>query len=132
MIMKKLLFVLILFFNFSLFAQQTVKITTKKCIPKKGFYLKLKKVVSDSRCPEDVNCIWAGEVSVIIQVFNNKEFVEEKTISFNTNNNNYLENTAWFSKYYTNKIKTIAVLPYPKSGVIVKSGKHYILIGFQE
>jgi len=132
MIMKKLLFVLILCFSFSLFAQQTVKISSKKCIPKKGFYLKLKSVVTDSRCPEDVTCIWAGEVSVVIEVYNNKQILEEKTISFNTNNNNYQENAAWFSKFYSKKIKTIAVLPYPKSGLVVKPGEYYIFISFEE
>jgi hypothetical protein len=33
----------------------------------KGFTLVLKEVVSDSRCPEGLNCIWAGEVTVLIR-----------------------------------------------------------------
>ena len=109
-------------------AQIEVKITSKKCIPKKGFHLQLKKVVSDSRCPENVTCIWAGEVSAIVEVYSDKKFVEEKTITFNSKNNE--ENFAWFSKYYPSKVKSVAVLPYPKEGVVVKPKKQYISVRF--
>ena len=62
------------YFGFS----QELKITPKKCIPKKGFYIRLKEVVEDSRCPKDVTCIWAGQAVVIVEVFENKKLIEEK------------------------------------------------------
>ena len=126
--MKKLLFLAIVLFNMLLQAQIEVKITSKKCIPKKGFHLQLKKVVSDSRCPENVTCIWAGEVSAIVEVYSDKKFVEEKTITFNSKNNE--ENFAWFSKYYPSKVISVEVLPYPKEGVVVKPKKQYISVRF--
>lgn len=85
-------------------------------------------VFDDSRCPENVQCIWAGEVSVIVEVYNDKKFVEEKTITFNSKNRE--ENNLWFSKYYSGKIKSVGVLPYPKDGVVVKEKKKYIKIVF--
>ena len=126
--MKKLLVFALVFFNVLLFAQSEIKITSKKCIPKKGFHLKLQRVVNDSRCPENVTCIWAGEVAAIVEVYNDKKLVEEKTITFNSKNRE--ENVVWFSKYYPNKIKNVDVGPYPKEGVIVKPKNHYIKISF--
>lgn len=128
--MKKLLLILTLLFSISFFAQSEIKITPKKCIPKKGYHLKLKSVLNDSRCPEGTACIWAGEVSAVVEVYNDKKFVEEKTLSFNSKNRE--ENNFWFSKYYSKKIKSISVLPYPKEGVVVKEKKKYIKIVFED
>lgn len=126
--MRKLIILLSLFIGLMSFGQTEIKITQKKCIPKKGYYLRLKSVFDDSRCPENVQCIWAGEVSVIVEVYNDKKFVEEKTITFNSKNRE--ENNLWFSKYYSVKIKSVGVLPYPKEGVVVKDKKKYIKIVF--
>ena len=126
--MKKLLLFIIVFLNLTLYAQREIKITSKKCIPKKGYYLKMKSIPSDSRCPENLTCIWAGEVTVIIEVYDNKQFLEEKTLTFNSKYSE--ENNLWFSKYYSNTIKSIAVLPYPKEGVVVKANQQYISILF--
>lgn len=126
--MKKLLLILTLLFSISFFAQSEIKITSKKCIPKKGFHLKLKSVFNDSRCPEGTTCIWAGEVSVVVEVYNDKKFVEEKTLTFNSKNRE--ENNSWFAKYYPKKIKSVGVNPYPKEGVVVKEKRKYITIAF--
>ncbi|MBY0486144.1 MAG: hypothetical protein K2P85_02980 [Flavobacteriaceae bacterium] len=126
--MKKLLLLLTLLFSISFYAQSEIKITSKKCIPKKGYHLRLKNVINDSRCPEGVTCIWAGEVSVIVEVYDKKKFIEEKTITFNSKNRE--ENIQWFSTYYSGKIKSVEVGPYPKEGVLVKDKKKYIKIVF--
>lgn len=128
--MKKFITIITLIFSLSVFAQSEIKITPKKCVPKKGYHLKLVKVFDDSRCPEGVTCIWAGEVSAVIAVYKDREFIEEKTLKFNSKNAS--ENTLWFSKYYSKKIKSIDVLPYPKSGVVIKSKKQYIRIVFED
>ena len=126
--MKKAVVFVLLFFSVLLFSQSEIKITSKKCIPKKGFHLKLQRVFDDSRCPENVTCIWAGEVSAMVEVYNNKKLIEAKTITFNSKNTE--ENTLWFSKYYQNKIKSVEVVPYPKQGVVVKAKKQYSVIRF--
>lgn len=128
--MKKLLLLLTLLFSISFFAQSEIKITPKKCITKKGFHLKLNSVFNDSRCPEGTTCIWAGEVSVVIAVYNDKKFVEEKTLTFNSKNKE--ENNSWFEKYYSKKIKSVGVLPYPKPGIVVKDKKKYIKVVFED
>ncbi|WP_298395598.1 hypothetical protein [Flavobacterium sp.] len=128
--MKKIIFLLLLSFSIASFSQQSSKITTKKCIPKKGFHLKLVNVLNDSRCPEDVTCVWPGEVSVVVAVYNDKKFIEEKTILFNSKNRE--ENLKWFENYYTKKIKRVLVVPYPKEGVVVKSKNKFIEVVFQD
>ncbi len=125
---KAIVFTFFFLFSVLLLAQSDVKITSKKCIPKKGFHLKLLRVFDDSRCPENVTCIWAGEVSAIVEVYNNKKLVEEKTVIFNSKNQE--ENILWFSNYYQKKITNVGVVPYPKEGVVVKAKKQYIVIYF--
>lgn len=128
--MKKLFTLCLLLMNSFLFAQSEIKITSKKCIPKLGYYLRLQSVIDDSRCPEGVTCIWAGEVSVVLKVYKNKKFFEQKTLTFNAKNKE--ENFNWFAKYYSKKIKSIAVVPYPKEGQIVKFKNQYLSIVFED
>ena len=128
--MKKLVLFLTLLFSFSLCAQTEIKIKSKKCIPYKGYHLKLVKVFDDSRCPQGVTCIWTGEVSVMIEIYKDKKFVEEKTLTFNSKNKE--ENNVFFEKYYSKKIQSISVEPYPKNGEKIQSKKQFIKIVFVE
>jgi hypothetical protein len=128
--MKKIVFFLLLSFSFASFSQQFNRITTKECIPKKGYHLKLIKVLNDSRCPEGVTCVWAGEVSVVVALYNDKQLLEEKTIIFNLKNRE--ENIKWFENYYSKKIKHVRLVPYPKEGVVVKAKNKFIEVVFQD
>lgn len=117
-------------FSIAGFSQQFNKITTKKCIPKKGYHLKLIKVLNDSRCPEGLTCVWPGEVSVVIALYNHKQLLEEKTIVFNSKNRE--ENIKWFENFYSKKIKHVRVVPYPKEGIVVKEKNKFIEVVFQD
>lgn len=118
-----------LFFSLTFFAQSEIKITSKKCNPKTGYGFQITKVFDDSRCPEGVTCIWAGEVSAVLKVYKNKKFFELKTLTFNAKNKE--ENFNWFAKYFSKKIKSIAINPYPKEGQIIKFKNQYISIAFE-
>ena len=128
--MKKLLLLSIFFFSFSLFSQNSEKITTKKCIPKKGLHLKLKSVFNDSRCPQGVDCIWVGEVSVVVEIYKDKKLVEEKTLIFNSKNRE--QNNKWFESYFAKKIKMVSVMPIRKDGEQVKPKKYFINVVFSD
>jgi hypothetical protein len=120
------------------FAQNTpkenikyVKITQKKCFKKSGYQIVLKEVVSDSRCPEGVTCVWAGEASAIVSVYKDSKLVEDNTMVFSMKN--IEENKQWLSKYLPlkqRKIKTVGVFPYPKQGVVVNKKDYYLKIGY--
>lgn len=74
--------------------------------------LKIKFVaVEDSRCPQGVNCIWAGNAKVTVKMTNRKG--ESKTFDLNTD----LEIKA--VKFEGYEIKLDNVTPYPKADVPV-------------
>ena len=130
--MKKLFLVLILMLNFISFSQKkdsvskkSINIIQKECTLKKGIQLRLKRVFDDSRCPENVACIWAGEVSVEIVVYKNCKIIEGKTLTFNSKN--FEENKKWFASYLSNqKIKDIEVVPNLKDSVLLNP-KDYLI-----
>ncbi|MFV5694104.1 hypothetical protein ACM55G_01530 [Flavobacterium sp. LB3P122] len=136
--MKNSLLAFLLIFYVSVFAQNTnnknikhVNIIQKICLKKTGYQLVLKEVISDSRCPEGVNCVWAGEASAVISVYKNSKFAEDKTIVFSLKNEQ--ENNLWFAKYLPEKqrkIKKTGVFPYPKHGVTVVKKDYLIKIGY--
>lgn len=108
-----------------------VKVCQKTGFKKTGYKLVLKEVISDSRCPENVTCIWAGEASVIVSVYKNLKLVEDKTLLFSPKNEE--ENKQWFANYLAEKqrkIKSITILPYPKEGVKINPNDYYIKIGY--
>jgi hypothetical protein len=113
---------------------QKVKYTTikqKVCPNQKGFQLVLKVVVSDSRCPEGVTCIWAGEVSAVVSVYKDSKLIEDTTLVFSMKNEE--DNKKWFSKYLPEKqkkIKSISVVPYQKEGSKINPEEYFLKIGY--
>jgi len=134
--MKNILIAVVLIFSLSLFAQNDqdisyLKITQKSCIKKKGNSLLLKMVVADSRCPEGVTCIWAGEVKVLVSVYKDRKFIKEETLTVSGSKTQ--ENIAWFAQYLPvdkRNIKSVSVVPYPKQGVKIKPKDYYVRIGY--
>lgn len=70
--------------------------------------IKFKKVVSDSRCPKGVTCVWAGEVKVLVEFYEDGKFKGEKII---TGSNISIEE---FFSIKDIVIKTLGVSPYPE------------------
>ena len=133
--MKKSILLLLLIFSLATFAQNKnlnyLKIIQKVCLPKKGFQLVLKQIVSDSRCPEGVNCIWAGEVKLLISVYQDKQFVTDEAVTISENS--FQENKDWFVRYLPStkkNVQTITVFPYPKEGIKINPTDYYLKIGY--
>lgn len=132
--MKNILVAVMLIFTFSLSAQNNegyLKITPKSCTKKKGSSLVLKEVLSDSRCPEGVNCIWAGEIKVVVAVYQDRKFVKDETVTISGSNSQ--ENKTWFAQYLPvekRNIKSIIVAPRAKEGVKIKPKDYYIRITY--
>lgn len=74
--------------------------------------LKFKEVLEDSRCPENVNCIWAGEIKIYVQVIGD-DYVEGKEVTFGSLAK---KNDPTKILYDTYNYQLIAemVTPYPK------------------
>jgi len=86
------------------------------------------KVISDSRCPEGVQCVWAGEVTIEVAAYENKKLIEQKTFAIGQNPEALEEVKSWFSKHSVSnqELKEVSVLPYPKEGVQVKTEEYKI------
>jgi hypothetical protein len=122
--MKKLVVNLL---GYSQNAKKILKSVTfnQKVINKKGTQLVLKKVTNDSRCPEGVQCIWAGECEIVVSVYRNNKFIKDEKVLLSPKL--YKENIAWFAKYYTSKkITEINVLPYPKNEVVINAKDYFV------
>ena len=132
--MKKTLVFIIVNLLVSCIAKKDVvqdnSIISQKRREKNELQLVLKSVTSDSRCPEETNCIWAGEVTIEIQVVENLKILETKSLTVSSKN--LKENISWFSKYYLyQKIKTIQVLHYPKNEVVLNPSAYFVKVLFE-
>jgi hypothetical protein len=134
--MKNILVLFLLSFSMLTFSQNDdkaalkyLKITQKKCLKKKGFQLVFKEVISDSRCPKGVTCIWAGEIEIVISVYKDQKLIEDNAITISNKSNQ--ENINWIANYLpSNKknIKSISVFPYPKEGSTINPKDYYLKI----
>ena len=134
--MKRIIIIVALFLSPFIWAQDstTIKIETPRILTKFSYgetlkfeevELKFVEVLQDSRCPKDVNCIWAGEVIVLVDIFKNGRKVEQKklTLSPTSHLQNQLGNL--FSSEEL-KIGGFNVLPYPVSSSKTKTEDYYI------
>jgi hypothetical protein len=127
--MKKIVLYLFLLFSIVINAQKAA-IFSQKLVKKKGTQLILKSVVNDSRCPEGVNCIWAGECEIEVAIYKSRKLIATENIVLSPKATK--ENLEWFQKYYPNqKIKEINVLPYPKSEVVINPKDFVVKILFE-
>ena len=136
--MKKLVLFLFMIISSLVLAQsqksQKVKYVTikqKECPNQKGFQLVLKAISNDSRCPEGVTCIWAGEVTAVVSVYKDSKLIEDSTLVFSMKNEE--DNKKWLASYLSDKqkkIKSISVLPYPKEGSKINPEEYYLKIDY--
>ena len=88
-----------------------VVMTSKNEVISNDYAIVINKIVSDSRCPEGTNCIWAGEIVMELSVLQNKEIKETLEVTFSQNTKE--ENLAWFGKYIPNNKKLIKYIISP-------------------
>ena len=101
--------------------------------------IKFKKIVSDSRCPSGVTCIWAGEVKVLIEFYEDGEFKGDKVITGSNISSGQTEimagtdiSIAEFFKVSELKIKGVAVSPYPKANQKISPDEYSLNLEISE
>lgn len=120
--MKNILFIVALLFSTIGFAQDSTnvnveapKIVNKLQYGKSATFnnidVKFVELVSDSRCPKNVSCIWAGEVVILVDVFENGKKLETKKMTFNSLGK---ANDIYISKGLS--ITGVNISPYPVYG----------------
>lgn len=85
-----------------------VKVGQQKVVRTNGITVKFESVIEDSRCPADVNCIWAGIAKIKIRLSKNGRKI---TTELDTMGNN----TA--VTFYGYSIKLVGLTPEPRSNV---------------
>ena len=104
-------------------------ITQTKSIQKKGTQLFLKKVISDARCPEGIDCVWAGEAQANISTYKNGKWVDETILTFSFKKEE--ENKKWLSQQLNipiAKIESIRLVPYPKDSIKINPKDYQIKV----
>jgi hypothetical protein len=104
-------------------------ITQTKSIQKKGTQLFLKKVISDARCPEGIDCVWAGEAQANISTYKNGKWTDETILTFSSKKET--ENKQWLSEQLgipIAKIKNIRLVPYPKDSIKIDPKDYQIKV----
>lgn len=132
--MKNSLFAILILISTLSFGQEesaetpkiAVKVPKGETVVLKGVSVKFMEVVEDSRCPEGVNCIWAGRAIVKVQVISNGKS-EEKTLIFGETRPGEEKNTNLFtSKEFV--INGLTLNPYPTSEITGKDTGYVLLI----
>jgi hypothetical protein len=85
-----------------------LRVAQEKTAPGTAIKIKFLSIVEDSRCPEGVNCIWAGVAKIKIQL--RKTGKPAKEFELNTNQ---MDKSITFEGH---TIKLVTLTPYPKSG----------------
>ncbi len=81
--------------------------------------VKLVEVVSDSRCPKGVTCVWAGEATVLLDIFKDGEKLERKKVTFNSGVKDIFSSEKLSISGYN-------VLPYPEADVKINPDDYYL------
>lgn len=105
----------------------TTKIPYAECLynHENNIGISFDSVLTDCRCPKNVECFWAGYVSVSMRLYNGNA----KPVSFSLENyndkNRLFVNDTTISGY---NIKLIDCLPYPDINVERKFSDYYVKV----
>lgn len=89
--------------------QASVRVGKEKKVARTNLKIKFVKLVEDSRCPTDANCIWAGSAKIQIKVTGKRG--ASKTFEINTG---IAPQTATFEGY---EIKLTDLTPKPATNI---------------
>lgn len=133
--MKLYLIALFVFLSGHLVAQDSTTVKAPKIVAKLPLgetytldqvELVFVDVLSDSRCPKDVTCVWAGQAVALVEVYKDQVLIERKEVVFEPGKNTNLN----IKTLCANKgLRVLAnnLLPYPeKSQEKIKKEAYYL------
>ena len=122
---------LLIFFNLftiSLFSQETVKISADLDVGREVLMgeasVKFLSVLSDSRCPKQVTCIWPGEAKVLLGITVMGEYFEKEVVISGTG--------AEFSIAQDLQFLVSDLRPYPETAMPINPKAYCLRIGTVE
>lgn len=105
--------------------------TTEKSSVTNDLSFKIEKIISDSRCPEGVQCVWAGEVNLLLGVYENNSKTEEVDLVIDYRN--FEQNKTFFESKIplkNKKIESIEILPNKLEGIQIDEKEYELKLVF--
>jgi hypothetical protein len=87
----------------------------------KDLRLRFASVASDSRCPVNVNCVWAGNAEVLIEAGAKGGRGRKKTLRLNTNAGPERPGEGKYGHY---TVKLLGLSPQPREGRKIAAGQY--------
>ena len=114
--MRILYFAFLFIFSYAIQAQDIASLKYGTTLAVEEVDVEFVKVLEDSRCPKNVNCVRAGKAVVLVNVYVHGNFIEERKLEFYPSG---------FSKESKNtlfkadgiRITGINLLPYPFASI---------------
>ncbi len=94
---------------------------------------KIEKIISDSRCPEGVQCVRAGEVKLTIGVYESNSETEEVDLVIDYRN--FEQNKTFFESKIplkNKKIEAIQILPNRIAGKNIEENEYQLKLIFSD
>lgn len=110
--MRLFYFAVFFIFSISIYAQDIASLNYGTVIAIDEVDIEFVEVLEDSRCPKNVNCIQAGKAVVLVNVYANGEFLEERKLEFHPSGFNNQSLTTLFNTEGL-KITGLNLMPYP-------------------
>jgi hypothetical protein len=82
--------------------------------------LRFARVASDSRCPVDVNCVWAGNAEVSVEV-GGRLWRGKQTLTLNTNAGGQVPSEAKYGRY---TVRLVGLSPQPRGDRKIPPGRY--------
>lgn len=89
--------------------------------------IKFKSVITDSRCPKGVRCVWAGEAKVLVEVYKNEKLDLERELTFTAINRDLA-----ILDTESLQVKALRLQPYPITMTSKNIEEYYLVLGMQE
>ena len=132
--MKKRLLILILLVNgLSLTAQTEVArlqsfLRVGEQLDCVNYSILFKEVISDSRCPKSVNCVWAGDAEVLLEIRKDNEICAEYRAKVGDSTDLDLQ----LPQLGSINLKLLGLTPYPETPRKIKQSEYKVVIQLEE
>jgi hypothetical protein len=99
-----------------------LKMAQSAVLSDEDFRITFSRVAEDSRCPSDVVCIWAGQVTVVLQFALGEQNPVEHSLTLSADNKPAVKQ---IGKYL---VELLAVIPYPTDTHPIAASNYEIIL----
>jgi hypothetical protein len=96
-----------------------IRVGRRVTLKGEGLRLRFVSVDGDSRCPEGVTCVWAGDAEVLLEA--DVRGGGRKRLKLHTNANPQTKEEDGYRRY---RVKLVGLSPYPRSGRKIAPGEY--------